>query len=160
VIKLLSSPPRRLNFPMTANDLLRLINNQKAEHSPHAFRAGGAGMADFNRIYRHIHARPAGEIANWMPHIDAMRRTHGACVACVSKILAYSILITRQSLPRICNDYTRHYRALQSSQDRDYFAEIRASLDGKSDSSAALHHKRNWHTVALVFSLLEPWGGD
>ena len=145
---------------MTSNELLRLINNQKAENSPHAFRAGGAGMTDFNRVYRHLHARHGGEIATWMPPIDAMRCTHGACIACVSKILAYSILITRHRLPCLCNGYIRQYRALQSAQDRNYFGEVRASLDGKSSSAAAVHHKRNWHTAAFELSLMERRLGD
>ena len=47
---------------MTNATIRRLINNQKEEHSPHAFRAGGAGMADFNRLYPALRRLPAEEI--------------------------------------------------------------------------------------------------
>ena len=82
---------------MTADTIRRLITNQKAEHSPHAFRAGGAGMANFNQRYPILRSLPMDELAEWLSLIDAMRATHGGCGACCCKILAYEILFTRAS---------------------------------------------------------------
>ena len=73
---------------MTADTIRRLITNQKAEHSPHAFRAGGAGMANFNQRYPILRSLPMDELAEWLSLIDAMRATHGGCGACCRKILA------------------------------------------------------------------------
>ena len=82
---------------MTADTIRRLITNQKAEHSPHAFRAGGAGMANFNQRYPILRSLPMDELAEWLSLMDAMRATHGGGGACCCKILAYEILFTRAS---------------------------------------------------------------
>ena len=83
---------------MTADTIRRLITNQKAEHSPHAFRAGGAGMANFNQRYPILRSLPMDELAEWLSLIDAMRATHGGGGACCCKILADEILFTREQL--------------------------------------------------------------
>jgi hypothetical protein len=140
---------------MTADTIRRLITNQKAEHSPHAFRAGGTGMADFNQLYPVLCRLPADELADWLNLIDAMRVTHGECVACACKILAYEMLITREHLP----GRSAHYAALHAdlyaydTTGRDFLAEVRASLRGDPDGPAAEHHKRGWHQLALELAL-------
>lgn len=133
----------------------RLINNQKAEHSPHAFRAGGAGMADFNRLYPALRRLPAEEMAGWMQAIDAMRTTHGECVACACKILAYQSLIARDRLPKTSARYAALYADLYryDSTGRDFLAEVRASLRGDTDGAAAEYHKRGWRQLALELAL-------
>jgi hypothetical protein len=140
---------------MTNATIRRLINNQKAEHSPHAFRAGGAGMADFNRLYPALRRLPAKEIAGWMQAIDAMRTTHGECVACACKILAYQRLITRDRLPKTSARYAALYADLYryDSTGRDFLAEVRASLLGDPDGAAAEYHKRGWRQLALELAL-------
>ncbi len=140
---------------MTNATIRRLINNQKAEHSPHAFRAGGAGMADFNRLYPALRRLPAEEMAGWMQAIDAMRTTHGECVACACKILAYQRLITRDQLPKTSARYAALYADLYryDSTGRDYLAEVRASLRGEPDGPAADYHKRGWRQLALELAL-------
>jgi len=149
------SSPSSAFTTMTNATIRRLINNQKAEHSPHAFRAGGAGMADFTRLYLVLRRLPAEEIAGWMQAIDAMRTTHGECVACSCKILAYQGLITRDRLP----ERSEHYRALYAdlfqfgTKGRDYLAEVRALLGGEPDGPAADYHKRGWRQLALELAL-------
>lgn len=149
------SSPSSAFTTMTNATIRRLINNQKAEHSPHAFRAGGAGMADFTRLYLVLRRLPAEEISGWMQAIDAMRTTHGECVACSCKILAYQGLITRDRLP----ERSEHYRALYAdlfqfgTKGRDYLAEVRASLGGEPDGPAADYHKRGWRQLALELAL-------
>jgi hypothetical protein len=140
---------------MTNATIRRLINNQKAEHSPHAFRAGGAGMADFNRLYPALRRLPADEVAGWMQAIDAMRTTHGECVACACKILAYQRLITRDRLPKTSARYAALYADLYrfDSTGRDFWAEVRASLGGEPDDAAAEYHKRGWRQLALELAL-------
>jgi hypothetical protein len=140
---------------MTNATIRRLINNQKAEHSPHAFRAGGAGMADFNRLYPALRRLPADEVAGWMQAIDAMRTTHGECVACACKILAYQRLITRDRLPKTSARYATLYTDLYryDSTGRDFLAEVRASLRGDPDGAAAEYHKRGWRQLALELAL-------
>lgn len=94
---------------MTADAIRRLIANQKAEHSPHAFRAGGAGMADFNLLAPVLRHLPVPELLGWLRLIDAMRATHGECVACGCKILAYEIFITCDRLPERSARYVERY---------------------------------------------------
>ena len=142
---------------MTAEGIRRLINNQKAEHTPHAFRAGAAGMADFNQLYPVLRRLTALELSGCLRLIDAMRATHGECVACVCKILAYEMLITRERLP----ERSAHYGALYAdlnrfeTKGRDYLAEVRASLRGEPEPVAADIHKRAWQNAALELALAD-----
>ena len=136
---------------MNDEDIRRLIENQKAEHVPHAFRAGGAGMADFNALYPVLRRLSRTELRRWMGLIDQMRATHEGCLPCTAKILAYSVLFTRDRYPERCERYTRLYQELNRSCEpggRDFMAEVIDSLAQKPDSPAALAHKRNWRLLA------------
>ena len=39
-------------------------------------------MANFNQLYPMLRSLPTDELAEWLSLIDAMRATHGECVAC------------------------------------------------------------------------------
>jgi hypothetical protein len=140
---------------MTADTIRRLITNQAAEHSPHAFRAGGAGMADFNRLYPELRCLPAEALPRWLSLIDAMRATHGECVACGCKIIAYEMLITHERLPRRSAHYAALYADLYGydTTGRDFLVEVRAALRGDTAGPAAEHHKRGWRQLALELAL-------
>lgn len=136
---------------MNANDIRRRIENQKAEHVPHAFRAGGAAMEDFNALYPVLRKLPRADLRRWMGLIDRMRATHDECLPCTAKILAYSILFTRGRVPGLCARYTTLYKEVNRDHqpgDRDFMAEVLDSLKGKPDSPAAQAHKRNWRLLA------------
>ena len=140
---------------MTPDTIRRLIANQKAEHFPHAFRAGAAGMADFNQLFPVLSRLPAADLLEWLALIDAMRATHGECVACACKILAYEILLTRERLPASSARYAALYADLYQYETtgRDFLAEVRASLRGDPDGPAAEYHKRGWRQLALELAL-------
>ena len=142
---------------MTADTIRRLITNQKAEHFPHAFRAGAAGMADFNQLYPVLRHLPADELEVWLQLIDAMRATHGECVACVCKILAYQMLATRERLPERSARYAALYADLyrRDKTGRDFLAEVNASLHGRPDGPAAERHKQGWQNAALELALAD-----
>ena len=140
---------------MTADTIRRLITNQKAEHSPHAFRAGGAGMANFNQRYPILRSLPMDELAEWLSLIDAMRATHGGGGACGCKILADEILFTREQLPALSARYAALYADFSrcDTTGRDFLAEVRAYLRGYPDGPAAEYHKRGWRQLALELAL-------
>ena len=136
---------------MNTSDIRRRIENQKAEHVPHAFRAGGAGMEDFNSLCPVLRRLARPGLRQWMGLIDQMRATHDGCLPCTSKILAYSVLFTRGRYPELCDRYTRLYQELNSNRqpgDRDFMAEVLDSLAGRPESPAAQAHKRNWRLLA------------
>jgi hypothetical protein len=136
---------------MDADTIRRLITNQRAEHVPHAFRAGSAGMADFNALVPALRSLPSPKLARWLDLIDAIRATHRGCVPCTGKILAYSAIIADRGLPKRAARYRRLYHDLiqQAPVDRDYFAEVRASLRSEPEPPAAEAHRNFWRTVAL-----------
>ena len=143
---------------MDADTLRRLITNQRAEHVPHAFRAGAAGMADFARLIPVLRALPATELAGWLDRIDSLRATHRACLPCTAKILAYSLIAARGRLrDRAAHHQTLYDNLMRSAPaGRDYLAEVRASLGGATDSPAAAAHRRFWRAVSLDLALRPP----
>ena len=142
---------------MKADDIRRLINNQKEEHVPHAFRAGGAAMHDFNRLYPVLRGLPGPQLARWMRLIEKMGKSHDRCLPCSSKILAYSVLFTHGLLPELCEKYTTRYydqiRRTPPPAGRDYMAEVLTSLNQGPESPAAQLHKRNWRMLAVNLAL-------
>ena len=127
------------------DEIRRLILNQKEEHTPHAFRAGGAAMADFRRLAPVFAAMKPGELQGWLELIEQMAESHRGCLPCRAKVLAYLMIFSHGRLPKA---YTRHeaaYRALAREGrrlGRDYLGEVVASLHGNDDSPAAEAHRR------------------
>ena len=125
---------------MTDDNIQRLINNQKSEHSLHAFAGNRGGMGDFNLLYPVLTKLPAVALRKWMRMIDAMRATHVDCVPCYAKILAYSILFTQNRAPELCERYRELYGQLVAKhytgrRYRDIMGEVKASLHGTDDKA-------------------------
>jgi hypothetical protein len=136
---------------LPAAEIRRLILNQKEEHSPHAFRAGGSAMADFRRLAPVFAALPPDQLANWLELIERMAETHRHCLPCSAKIRAYLLVFSRERLPELHARYEREFRrlALQGrEQGRDYLHEVLNSLQGDDDSPAAAAHRRWWRSLA------------
>lgn len=137
------------------NDLIRrLINNQRDEHTEHAFRAGHAGMLDFNRLVPILRGLPTDELNGWLDLIDDMASTHRYCVFCLGKITAYRVLITRD-LPSLASrhaDYQdKYYRILagqRKEEPRDFMREVLDSMyHGKEHPHRQLH-AFHWREIA------------
>ena len=126
----------------------RLITNQNEEYTPHAFRAGHAGMGDFNRLLPVLRALPAAELEPWMDLIDEMGETHRGCLPCSCKVLVYSFLITRDILPERSAEYKKRYdqRITRHTppEGRDYLAEVIRSLQQAPGGPEERAHKINW----------------
>lgn len=135
---------------MTAIEIRRIINNQKQQHTPHAFRAGSAGMTDFNQLHPLLRRLPERTLARHMKLIDRMWLTHEHCEPCYCKILAYCILFTADRLPERHAEYERLYRARISGsrRGRDYMREVLDSLLRQIDHPNAKLHKQYWVSVA------------
>lgn len=133
---------------MKPDDIRRIINNQSHEHTPHAFRAGHAGMADFNHLVPVLRSLPAGELKEWMNLIDQMAETHAGCLPCSSKILVYSFLITKDVLPERNANYKRLYDKgilrCTPPEGRNYLLEVINSLKQAPEGPEARAHKINW----------------
>ena|SRR6478735_4473435 len=120
---------------MTEDNIRRLIQNQKSEHTGHAFAGNRGGMQDFNLLYPVLSQLPAVKLRKWMRMVDAMRATHNGCGSCTAKILAYSILFTEKRSPTLCKHYREIYtlfvtRYFVGKYRRDIMAEVLASLHG------------------------------
>jgi hypothetical protein len=136
---------------LPAAEIRRLILNQKEEHSPHAFRAGGAAMADFRRLAPVLAALPVAELAGWLELIEQMAETHRGCLPCTAKIRAYLLVFSRERLPEVHARHEREYRRLAiegRANGRDYLDEVLNSLQGDDDSPAAAAHRRWWRSLA------------
>ncbi len=125
---------------MTDDNIQRLINNQKSEHSLHAFAGNRGGMNDFNLLYPVLTKLPTAALRKWMRMIDAMRATHADCAPCYAKILAYSILFTQDRSPKLCEGYQELYTPFVAKyfigrRYRDIMGEVRASLHGTDDQA-------------------------
>jgi len=140
----------------------RLINNQKQEHTSHAFRAGHAGMDDFKRLLPVLRSLPSAELEQWMDLIDKMGETHQDCLPCSCKVLVYSFLFTIDILPVRSAGYKRLYEQSISRrpppEGRNYLAEVIQSLREGPETPEAIAHKRYWR-VALENILTEQLQG-
>lgn len=132
-------------------EIRRLILNQKQEHSPHAFRAGGAGMEDFRRLARAFAALPPERLAGWLELIEQVAETHARCLPCLAKIRAYLMVFSRDRLPDVHARNEREYRRLALEgrrMGRDYLGEVLDSLEGNDDSPAAAANRQWWRSLA------------
>ncbi len=143
--------PSSENARLHARDpetIRRLITNQNEEYTPHAFRAGHAGMSDFNRLLPVLRALPATDLEPWMNLIDEMGETHRDCLPCSCKVLVYSFLITRDILPERSTEYKNRYdqRIIRWTppEGRNYLAEVIRSLQETQESPEERAHKINW----------------
>ena len=126
---------------MTDDNIQRLINNQKSEHSLHAFAGNRGGMHDFNLLYPVLTKLPNPTLRKWMRMIDTMRATHEDCAPCYAKILAYSILFTQDRAPKLCQRYRDFYTPFVAMhfvgrRYRDIMGEVQASLHGTDGKNA------------------------
>lgn len=160
----------RMSSPTTKlppDEIRRLIMNQKEEHTPHAFRAGGAAMADFRRLSPLFAQMEARELARWLHLIEVMAESHRLCLPCYAKIHAYLLVFSRERLPELHARYEREYRSLAAAgrrMGRDYLGEVVDSLHGKDDSPAAEAHRRWWRSLAADIgearALGQPFAAD
>jgi hypothetical protein len=122
--------PIPASFHAEADNIRRLIENQRAAYQPHAFRRNGPGMADFNFLLPILRALPARSLTPHLDHIDAVRMTHLDCRPCFCKALVYSILFSQNRLPARHRNYLRLFQKLRSPRTpaRNYIEEVAASL--------------------------------
>ncbi len=113
---------------MLDDKILRLINNQKTEHTPHAFRAGGAGLRDFGALRHLLEPLTEAELSEALDVIDAMAATHNGCASCTAKIAAFCEAFAAQTLPQRSVGYREACSALSGREQRDYRAEIQRQL--------------------------------
>jgi hypothetical protein len=142
------------NKPDTNALIRRLITNQRYEHAPHAFRAGHAGMHDFNRLVPLLRGLPETELHTWLDLIDSVAATHAYCECCFGKILAYCVLITKaepsmamrhrryKELYAICAD------AKPEAEPRDYMKEVLDSMYHGKEHARRQTHVQHWHELA------------
>ena len=136
---------------LAPDEIRRLILNQRAEHTPHAFRAGGAAMEDFRRLASAFAGMDAQELARWLHLIEIMGESHRGCLPCYAKIHVYLMVFSRDRLPELHARLQAEYRRIAEAgrrMGRDYFGEVIASLHGEDDSPAAEAHRRWWRELA------------
>lgn len=132
----------------------RLITNQRNEHTPHAFRAGHAGMHDFNRLVPTLRRLPANEIRTWLDLIDEVADSHRDCVYCLGKISAYRILITKdiEALAPSHANYVKQYTRLLAEQNgedqRDFIREVLNSMHHGQEHPHRKLYAFHWHELA------------
>jgi hypothetical protein len=122
---------------MLDDDSRRLINNQKFEHSNHAFRSNGrSGISDFLILLQRFRSDrfEKTDLEEALDLIDVMRETHKDCESCTLKILAFSELFSFNRLPdRYCRyrmEYDRwktleiEEHMIEEGTGRDYTREV------------------------------------
>lgn len=132
-------------------EIRRLIQNQKAEHTPHAFRAGGSAMADFRRLASVFAELEPAELSGWLDGIERMSESHEGCLPCSAKIRSYLLIFSYRRIPERQARYERELRPLLEEgrrMGRDYWGEVIASLQGNDTTSAASAHLAWWREVA------------
>ena len=145
---------------MTDDNIQRLINNQKSEHTPHAFAGNRSGMGDFNLLYPVLTKVPAVALRKWMRMIDAMRATHGDCAPCYAKILAYSILFTQDHAPKLCERYQQLYtpfvaRNFIGRRYRDIMGEVKGSLQGTGNQPVEIQSANSRAPIMELLGLMK-----
>ena len=132
---------------LPASEIRRLISNQKEEHSPHAFRAGGAAMNDFRQLGKAFATMDAEELLPWLKKIEIMGKSHDYCLPCSAKIRAYLLIFSKDTLPYLHIRYVREYNKIiknASNIQRDFLQEVIDSLHGNDNSPAAEAQRRSW----------------
>lgn len=141
-----------------------MIVTQTSEYTHRAFRAGHAGMADFNRLLPVLRTLPAVEDEQWMDLIDEMRETHDGCLPCSCKVLAYSFLITRDILPERSAQYRRlcdqAITLRPMPEGRNYLAEVIWSLQDAPEGPEARIDKLGWQRAHEEVLLSQVTGGS
>ena len=141
------------------NDFIRrLITNQREEHTPHAFRAGHAGMHDFNRVVPILRSLPVEEVHAWLDLIDDVADSHRACAYCLGKITAYRILITQDIEPLAerhagyLSQYARLLANQRHDEQRDFIKEVIDSMYRGKEHPHRQVHAFHWHEIAETIS--------
>ena len=132
-------------------EIRRLIQNQKGEHTPHAFRAGGSAMVDFRRLASAFVALEPGELSGWLDGIEQMSESHDGCLPCSAKIRSYLLIFSYGRLPERQARYERELRPLLEEgrrMGRNYLGEVIASLQGNDNTPAAAAHRAWWRELA------------
>lgn len=136
-------------------DLIRrLINNQRDEHTEHAFRAGHAGMQDFNRLVPILRGLPTDELHEWLDLIDDMAATHRYCDFCLGKITAYRMIITKDKPPLATRHalyrdiYARILQRQPRAEPRDFMKEVLDSMHHGKEHAHRQMHAFHWHEIA------------
>jgi hypothetical protein len=122
---------------MLDDDSCRIINNQKKEHSVHAFeRYGSSGLDDLTLLLQRFRDEkfPPKNLIEALDLIDKMRDTHVECASCTLKILAFSELFAYQKLQARYSFYSSEYDRwkeleidelmISNGRGRDYRKEI------------------------------------
>lgn len=132
---------------LPASEILRLIRNQKEEHTPHAFRAGGAAMGDFRRLSKVLATMSPSQLFPLLLEIEDMAQSHDYCLPCSAKIRAYLLIFSKDLLPDLHLRYAREYAKIikrAPNIQRDFFQEVIDSLQGDDNSLAAEAQRRSW----------------
>ena len=149
----------KATFPAIGpGELRRLILNQKEEHTPHAFRGGATGMADFRRVAPALSVMTPGELEPWLDLIEEVAATHRGCLPCSAKLWAYLMVFSRDKLPDRHVSYLRRYRQharLGADLGRNFLREVLESLQGNDDSPAAEAHRRSWRAYVIELQVEE-----
>ena len=112
----------------------RYIGNRFYE--PHPFKFGSVGMEAFSKIY-HITRKqyPAFIHNNILNEIEKLLKEENIknCFSCHMKLLVYAMNICENKLQDKKHSYTNMIFSLEKqrrkSNKRDYFKEVRASID-------------------------------
>lgn len=111
---------------MLDDDSRRLINNQKFEHSNHAFRSNGrSGVSDFLILLQRFRSDrfEKTDLEEALDLIDVMRETHKDCESCTLKILVFCELFSFNRLPERYLHYRMEYERWKTLEIEEHMIE-------------------------------------
>lgn len=129
---------------MLDDDSCRLINNQKFEHSNHAFRSyGRSGISDFLILLQRFRSGHFEEtdLNEALDLVDVMRETHNDCESCTLKILVFCELFSFNRLPERYIHYQMEYERWKTLEIEEHMIEGGTGRDYRREvMDSALRH--------------------
>lgn len=129
---------------MLDDDSCRLINNQKFEHSNHAFRSyGRSGISDFLILLQRFRSGHFEEtdLNEALDLVDVMRETHNDCESCTLKILVFCELFSFNRLPERYLHYQTEYERWKTLEIEEHMIEGGTGRDYRREvMDSALRH--------------------
>lgn len=123
-----AAAPRKLDLP--PDRMAAIIRNCRAEHGVCSMARGRYGMAEYGRLALGLAMVDAASVATYLDSIDEIRATHGRCLPCSLKFVAFCMAFCRGRLPQRLADYAAEYERLREryGRERDFHAEIASAI--------------------------------
>ena len=125
--------------PMLHLEIERIIGNARQQHNICVMARDRYGMAEFGRLFYLLKETDSPQLKRYLKLIDEVTESHGTCLRCTIKLVAFSRSFCGTLLPRRASAYGREYARLLDlfGEDRDFMAEVAAAIEAAKPPSGA-----------------------